>query len=375
MAGKRRGHGEGTITQRRDGRWEARISLPGGKRRALYGKTRGAVRDKLTAALRDVQQGLPLVGERQTVGQFLDNWLQHVVRDGVRPRTHEAYALNVRRLAPYLASVRLAALTPDAIQSAYAALLAQGLARRTVEQAHTVLHTALRYAVRARLLVYNPVDAVVAPRPVRAEMQILDVQQVQRLFESSSADRHHALWVILATCGLRLGEASGLCWDDIDFVAGTLTIRRALQRQRGKGLVLAEPKTPRSRRTLRLPANVLEALRQHRVRQAETRLAAGPAWQDRGLVFPNLFGRPQDPARVNEAFHRALAQAQLPRRRVHDLRHSCATLHLQNGAPTHEVAAILGHSQASTTHNIYAHATASGQAEALQRLDALLAAR
>ncbi len=93
------------------------------------------------------------------------------------------------------------------------------------------------------------------------------------------------------------------------------------------------------------------------------------------MIVCNVFGRPLDPARVNEAFHRALTRAGLPRRRVHDLRHSCATLHLKNGSPTHEVSAILGHSQASTTHNIYAHATASGQEEALRRLDAVLAAR
>lgn len=375
MAGKKRGNGEGSISQHPDGRWWARITLPNGKRKAFYGKSRKEVQQKLTAALSDQQKGLPIIGERQTVSEFLGSWLQHAIKESVRPRTFESYELNVRRLLPHIGKLRLAALTPDAIQAAYAALLRAGLARRTVEQAHTVLHTALRYAVRTRRLAYNPADAVVAPRPDRAEMQILDVQQVQRLFETSADDRLHALWVLLSTCGLRLGEASGLRWEDVDFADGTLTVRRALQRQRKRGLVLAEPKTPRSRRTLRLPPNVLEALRQHRVKQAEARLAAGPAWEDQGLVFSNVFGRPLDPARVNEAFHRALDRAGLPRRRVHDLRHSCATLHLQHGAPTHEVSALLGHSQASTTHNIYAHATASGQADALRRLDAVLAAR
>jgi integrase len=229
--------------------------------------------------------------------------------------------------------------------------------------------------VKARLLAFNPCDAVTAPRPERREMQTLSVEQVQRLFESSTDDRWHALWILLGTAGMRLGEASALKWEDINPAAGTLTVRRALQRQRGKGLVLVEPKTPRSRRTIHLPDCAVEALRRHRARQAEARLAAGPAWQDQGLVFSTLTGGPLDPARVNEAFHRALDRAELPRRRVHDLRHSAASILLGLGTPVHDVAAILGHCQAPVTLNVYAHATPSGQAEAMRRLDALLATR
>ncbi len=184
----------------------------------------------------------------------------------------------------------------------------------------------------------------------------------------------HGLWVLLGTAGLRLGEASGLKWEDLDLAAGKLTVRRALQRQRGKGLVLVEPKTPRSRRTIHLADCAVEALRRHRARQAEARLAAGPAWQEEGLVFSTLIGGPLDPARVNEAFHRALDRAELPRHRVHDLRHSAASILLALGTPVHDVAAPWA-LQASVTLNVYAHATASGQAEAMRWLNALLATR
>jgi hypothetical protein len=138
----RRGHGEGSIWQRKDGRWEARISLEGGKRRAFYGQTRRDVQHKLTAALRAQQQGQLLPLERQSTAPFLERWLTDVVKPGVRPRTYEAYGLNVRRLVPLIGRERLAALTPPKIQAAYGALLEQGLSRRTVEQAHRSTHGA-----------------------------------------------------------------------------------------------------------------------------------------------------------------------------------------------------------------------------------------
>jgi integrase len=243
------------------------------------------------------------------------------------------------------------------------------------EQAHTVLHTTLRYAVRARLLANNPCDAVLAPRPERREMHTLDLAQMRQLFEASADDRHYALWVVLGLTGLRLGEATGLKWEDLDLDASRLAVRRALQRQRGNGLALVEPKTVRRRRTILLTAEAVDALRRHRVRQAEARLAAGPAWQDQGHVFCTIIGGPLDPARINEAFHRARDGAGLPRVRVHDLRHSTATVLLALGVPVHEVAAILGHCQASVTLDVYAHVMPSGQATAMERLSAALAAR
>jgi len=137
-----------------------RITLEGGRRRAFYGRTRRDFQYKLTAALRAQQQGQLIPLERQSTAQFLERWLTDVVQPGVRPRTYEIYGLNVRRLVPLIGRERLAVLTPPKIQAAYGALLEQGLSRRTVEQAHTVLHTALRYAVKVQLLAFNPCDAV-----------------------------------------------------------------------------------------------------------------------------------------------------------------------------------------------------------------------
>jgi integrase len=242
MAGRKRANGEGSISQYPDGRWAARLTLPDGRRKAFYGSTRREVQEKLTAALTARQQGQLIPTERETTAQFLQRWLADVVKPGVRPRTYEAYGLNVRRLLPHIGKTRLATLSPAAIQAAYGALLekrtsqsGKGLSRRSVEQAHTVLHTALRYAVRARLIPFNPSEAATPPRPERQEMQTLDAAQVQQLIQTSTSDRLHALWTLLATTGLRLGEATGLRWDDLELTTGRLTVRRALQRQRGNG--------------------------------------------------------------------------------------------------------------------------------------------
>lgn len=164
-------------------------------------------------------------------------------------------------------------------------MLAKGLSRRSVEQTHTVLHRALRQAVLWGIMLRNPTEAVTVPRPSRREMQTLTQAQVGRLFRASEGHRLHALWVLLATTGLRLGEALGLLWTDIDFAAGRLVVNPALQRQPGVGYVFVEPKTARSRRTVYLARGTLAALGEHRRRQVEDQLAAGPEWNNTGLVF------------------------------------------------------------------------------------------
>lgn len=153
--------------------------------------------------------------------------------------------------------------------------------------------------------------------------------------------------------GLRQGEALGLRWQDIDLDRGLLTVARQLQRIDGK-LILTEPKTPRSRRTLQLPAVAIEALRAHKLRQLEERLAAGPAWQDSGLVFTTAIGTPLDARNVVRHFHRLLAKAGLPRMPFHNLRHTAASLLLAQGLDIRVVQHVLGHSQISLTANLYA---------------------
>jgi integrase len=263
----KRGHGEGTITLRKDGRWEARLSLDGGKRRTFYGKSRREVQQKLNKSRRDLQDGLPIVPERQTVSAYLSPWLE-AARPTVRAKTYETYDLNVRRVLPYLGHKKLATLTAADVQACYAALLERGrtrqvksdqapkgLSRRSVRQIHEMLHRALKQAAEWGMIARNPADTAKPPRPGREEMKTLSQTQVQQLFTMTAQDRLHALWVLLITTGLR--------WQDVDLRAGTLTVQRALQRRRNGGLVFVEPKSAHSRRTVHLADETLAELQAH----------------------------------------------------------------------------------------------------------------
>ncbi|MBI4321040.1 MAG: tyrosine-type recombinase/integrase [Chloroflexi bacterium] len=369
----RRGPGEGSInkSKRKDGRYMARITLDDGKRKYFYGKTKEEVRSQMIKALADLQEGKLITGPSQTVAQYLNRWLTDIVSQSVRPRTQESYVLNVRRVLPHIGKLRLTKLQPAHIQACYAALLEGGLSRRSVEQCHTVLHRALRQALQWEMIGRNPTEAVSVPRPKRREMHTLTAHQVQDLFASSTEDCLHALWVLLATTGLRLGEATGLKWDDIDFATGKLTVRRALQRQTGTGLVFVEPKTEGSRRTIHLAESTVAILREHRRTQLAQRLESGPAWQDRGLVFCTSVGSPLEPARVNEAFHLALSKAGLPRLRVHDLRHTAATLLLSRGVHPKVVQEFLGHSTITLTLDTYSHVIPSLHSEVASHMESL----
>jgi integrase len=217
----------------------------------------------------------------------------------------------------------------------------------------------------------NPTEAVTVPRPALREMHTLTEEQVGRLFEASRGHRLHALWVLLATTGLRLGEARGLLWSDIDFAAGRLVVNRALQRQTGRGYVFVEPKTARSRRTVYLAPGTLSALSEHRRRQVEDQLAAGPEWSDTGLVFTTPLGRPIDGTWATKWFHRTLHQAGLPRVRIHDLRHTAATHLLRRGVHPKVVQELLGHSTISLTLDTYSHVAPALHAEVAVHMQAL----
>jgi len=370
----KRANGEGMLRQRSDGRWEARLSVDGNAR-AFYGKTQREVRAKLDEAKRTIQDGLPLPAGRETVEQYLARFLE-AVKPGVRPRTYEAYALNVRRLTPHIGRRQLAKLSPGDVQHCYAALLEGGLSRRSVEQAHAVLHLALKLALQQGEMARNPTEAVTVPRPAHREMKTLATEQLHALFAATTGDRLHALWVVLGTAGLRVGEVLGLRWDDIDLDGKRLVVRRALQRQRGTGFVLVEPKSARSRRTVLLSDFAVSAAREHRRRQAAEILAAGPLWEDRerARVFTRPNGMYMEAARVREALARALRKAGLPDVRVHDLRHGVASMLLEEGKSVKLVADMLGHSTVVLTLDTYSHVTPAMHADAAATMDRLFGA-
>ena len=286
---KRRGHGEGTIFQRGDGRWAASVTLPDGRRKSFYAKTRKAAQAKLAEANVALQQGHDLGKASQRVGDYLDAWLRSVKRR-VRPGTWDSYALNIERLRPYVGHLKLAELRPNHLDEAYSQLLKSGLSACTVGQAHRVIRAALRRAVNTDLILKSPTAAASPPRAKRREMQTLDSDQVRVLFESTATHRLSALWVLLVTTGMRSGEAAALTWDDIG--AHTIAVRRSVQRERGRGLFVGSAKTEGSRRHIELAPEALEALQHHHDRQKLERRKALDLWSGQDLVFCTGHQRP-----------------------------------------------------------------------------------
>lgn len=371
MAGKR-GQGEGTIVRRADGRWCAAVSLPGGGRQWIYGKTRKEVADRMTHVLGEVQRGELVLNDNRLLSEFLEQWLTETVRLKVRPSTFVSYEGIVRlHLLPSLGQVQLRKLAPPQIQRMLNRKSRSGLSPRRVQYIHAVLRHALNQAVRWQILTRNPAALVDPPRVPNKEVEPLTVDEALKFLAAASGDRLEALYSVAVAVGLRQGEALGLHWQDVDFDKGLLHVRRALQRIGGQ-FTFVEPKTRRSRRTLMLPAPAVSRLREHRARQIQERLLAGPAWQESDLIFTTRTGKPLDGTNVTTGFQRLLARAHLPRKRFYDLRHSCATLLLVQGVSARVVMEILGHSQIGLTLNTYTHVLPELQVEAARKMGAFL---
>ena len=315
---------------------------------------------------------LPVAYERQTVGQFLTRWLEDSAKPCIRPSTYRSYEQMVRvHLIPGLGRHPLSKLTPQHVQEYLNAKLASGLAAHTVRYQHAILRRVLGQAERWKLVPHNVAKLVTPPRVERPDIPILTLEQARQLLQAAKGERLEALFTVALTLGLLQGEALGLCWQDVDLETGELRVRVALQRVNGK-LQLVEPKTLRGRRALPLPPSVVLALREHRRNQLEERLAAGPEWQDSGLVFTTTIGTPLDATNVVRRFRRVLTGAGLARMRYHDLRHACASLLLAQGVELRTIMEVLGHSQLSTTAEIYVHVLPALQRDAANRMEALL---
>jgi integrase len=349
--------------------------MRGGKRqrRYVYGRTRREVQDKLTALRRAHDDGLPVGPEKQTLGAYLQQWVETSLRPTVPPKTYASYAQIIRLyIVPDLGHIPLAKIRPHELQAWMNKRSASGLSPRTVGYAYAALSQALGQAQKWGMVPRNVATLVSPPRRPRREAKFLTPEQARVFLESIRGDRLEGLYTVSMLLGLRPGEALGLLWSAIDLEAGTLAVRVSLQRIEGK-LQLDELKTVRSRRTIPLPAVALAALRAHRTRQLEERLAAGELWEEHGLVFTNPRGRPLLEDNVAEHFHQALARAGLPDMRYYDLRHTCASLLLAQGMHMRVVMEILGHSQIAMTMNTYSHVTAQLERDAANQMDALFA--
>ena len=375
---KKRGNGEGSITRRKDGSWMARYTVhtsEGPKRKHIYGKTRQEVAEKLSKAVSDRVGGLVFDGDHETLGAYLERWIDEAVRDTVKQSTLENYAYVVRRhIIPDLGLVRLRNLKSRDVRRLYREKLDAGLAPRTVQIIHTVLRRALQQAMRDDVLPRNICDAVTAPRQTRKEMRPLTPEQAKRLLAVAHGDRLEALYVLAITAGLREGELLGLRWDDIDLERRLLQVRRQLTRTR-VGLSFSTPKRGKAR-VVKLTATAVAALEGHKIAQDEERTRLGALWQETGLVFTSTVGTPVDVGNLTyRSFRPLLERADLPRIRFHDLRHTCATLLLSRRTHPKIVQEMLGHANISMTMDTYSHVLPDMQEKAVSAMDDALSWR
>ena len=371
--------GESSIRQDGSGRWHGYVSMgyaPGGTRdrRHVSGATRAAVVRKVRELEKQRDAGaVPQSGKSSTVEAWLEHWLTTIAVARVRTSTYQGYESKVRqRIIPALGHHRLDRLQPEHVERFYAELTAAGLASATVLQIHRVLSRALKVAVQRGRVARNVCTLVDAPSLKRDEVSPLNADEARSVLNACRGERNEARWSVALALGLRQGEALGLQWKDVDLDAGTLTVRRALQRLRGKGLVFVEPKSRAGRRTIVLPASLRRALQAHEEAQRAEREQMPEAWHDHDLVFCQYDGKPIDPGADYKAWKRLLVRAEVRNARLHDARHTAATLLLLQGVPARVAMQVLGHSQITLTLGTYSHVVPELATEAAQRMESAL---
>lgn len=366
-------NGEGSIYQRKDGRWVGALYVyeANGKRRRrlVYGASRKDAVVKLEELRRKVDRGVPITPADLTVGVYLNEWLAQVVGERVRPKTLEAYRHYVRRyLEPSLGTKKLGRLTAREVRMYLDQLKRQGVGVRTIRYVHATLRAALEDAMREELIEKNVAKLVRAPAAPRTERAPLTVEETRTFLKANADDRLYALLVVVALLGLRRSEVLGLTWQDVDLVNGMLSIRRGLHRIGGE-LRTMDTKTARSRRTIPLPAVVSEALSSHKAAQARELADLGIGGS--GHVFTTTIGTPLDPDNTSKFVKKALKNAGVRDVRMHDFRHGCVSVLLGLGVPPRTVMEIAGHSGLEMTMNVYAHVSLEDKKAALDKFGAL----
>ena len=378
---KRRANGEGNIRKRKDGRWEGRYTAgydqETGKRiiKNVLCKTQAEVKEKLKTAISESQQLDVSKAGAYTVSSWMKMWYEVYAEPRIRPNTKAYYTTYIENhIIPGIGSVPLEKLTTIQIQRFYNNLQKSGrvqrknfpelrdksLSPRVVRGVHTLLHNCLEQAVAERLILTNPAQGCKLPQLEKKEMKILPQEKIGMYLAEAERRGLLAAFYLELTTGLRRGELLGLKWTDVDLDRGVLKIQRAISRQNGK-VVEAPLKTKNAYRTLPLSADAIDVLKMQKckIRNSE--------W-----VFPSPTGGPMSPDSVLHMLQRVLKRAGVPRIRFHDLRHTFATMALQNGVDIKTVSSMLGHYSAGFTLDTYAHVTTDAQLKAAQTMGNIL---
>jgi integrase len=352
----RRDYGDGSLYQRKsgDGRWVGSFRLPDGTRKYVYGESRSEAKKLLEEAKKQAEAGTLVPANAQTVAEFMEYWLS-VHKLAVKASTHEHYGAHIQaRIVPALGKIKLQKLSTHQIQKFINGMDDEGLEPGTIKLIFSILKMALADAVEWKFLGFTPCKGVVLPRIEATELQVLNFKQVQLLLESVKDTELEALVTVALCTGLRRGELLALKWADIDRETWHLKVQRTLVYLNGQGFRETEPKTKGSKRTIPVIPLAQQALEKHRKKQVKARLEAR-VWENRDLVFCDSRGGYIVFTTLYRAFYQALERAGLPPMRIHDLRHSAATLLLALKVSIKVIQAILGHSSLLMTLGLYGH--------------------
>ncbi|MEF3115427.1 site-specific integrase [Streptomyces chrestomyceticus] len=375
---KRNPNGAGTITKRKDGRYQAAVYVlqPDGTRarKFAYGKTWAECDTKRRELLDKVDNGVPVPTRSAKLAEWLPYWLENIIKPRRKRTTYAKYEVHVRLyLVPMLGTKRLESLSVGDVRR-FLGQVERKKSAATAKESHRVLRTALMAACREELITRNVATLVEPPSPESRDLTPWSLEETLAFLAASRRDQLYAAFVLAIALGFRRGEIVGLRWTDVDLDKREIRVRKQRQRVRGE-VYDDDPKGRRRRQTLPLPVMCVAPLRWQRMRQAAMRERAGQKWEETGYVFTTRTGRPIEPRNLYRSFTRVAKNAGLRVIRLHDARHGCATLLTAAGVAPRVVMEILGHSQIAITMNTYTHVVQDTQREAVSHMDRLLRRR
>lgn len=351
--------GSGSIRQRPDGVWEARFSIgynpASGKliRKSVYGKTQAIVRQKMNAAIADIDKGTYSEPSNMTLKQWLEIWLE-TYTSHLAPRTLSQYTGYINgRIIPALGKVKLSRLDVVIVQRFYNDL-AKEVAPKTVSNIHGILHKSLEQAQAVGYIARNPLIGAKLPKIEKKQIQAFSEPEMIAFLEAARGTELELLFKFALFTGMRMGEITGLTWDRVDFERGSITIDRQLQRI-NKEMVLIPPKHNKLR-TIFPAHSVIQLLEQQKRLQAVWEAQSMGVWQDSGFVFTNIIGRYLLSGHVYKEFKRVCTRSGRPDARFHDLRHTYAVNSLKAGDDPKTLSENLGHHSVAFTLDVYAFA-------------------
>jgi len=350
-----------------------------GKRRQQWISIKGTKKDaekKLAELLHQLDTGTFIKPGKATLREFLERWLTDYAKPNLSPRGYERYESIVRvHLIPNLGRILLTQLRPEHLQKHYSTKLNGGLSARTVRYHHVVLHKALQTAVKWGMVGHNVADGVDVPRARHTEMQTWDEDDVRRFLEAAKNSPYYALFYISLFSGARRSEVLGLRWQDVDFMLGQIYINRSLHHLKNGSYVFTQPKSAKSRRTIALPPSAILVLKEHRGKQELEQAMLGVLLTGDDLVFSTPEGKPLRPNTVSRAWTMLASRAGVRSIRLHDARHTHASLLMKQGVHPKVVMERLGHSTIATTLDIYSHVAPGLQEAAAKRFDEALSGK